>query len=248
MFGRRRTQQDARIAQLEAQVRTQAAETATHLHRLRAQVAGLSNGIPIGVEAILEGRAYTDVAPAQLSESLSAIPNVLILDIRADGPWDQAHIPNAKHVVASQLAARVQEMPDTLRPILVMGADGNDAIPCCKFLAREGYAYIFLAVGGMAQYTGETVASEIPPLDITKVQGTDRALIERVARLIDADVRPGLIRDGGDLELIAIDNGVVTVRMIGACHGCGSQKTTLQHGIKTYLTHTFPEIREITTV
>lgn len=239
---------EARVATLETTLRQQSADAAVQLRRLRTQVAGLSSGIPISLEAILEGRAYTDIASEQIEFSLKAIPNLLVLDIRADGPWTQAHLADAKHVPAAQLAARLQEMPDRQRPILVVGEADHDAIPCCNFLAREGYLFLFLAVGGMANYRGPTVGDTIAPIDATTVRGVDRALVERVAQLIDHDVRPGLRRDGGDLELLAVENGVVTIRMIGACHGCGSQKMTLQQGIKTYLTHTIPEIRDIEAV
>ncbi len=247
MFGRWKKMQHE-MARLETQIKSQSAEFATQLQRLRNQVAGLSNGVPIGVEAILAGHPFTEIPAEGLVEFLSRLPDVLLLDIRGDGPWESGHLANAKHVPAPELKARLQEMPDIMRPVVVIGDDGNDAIPCCKFLTREGYPFVFLVTGGMARYTGPVVASEIAPINIAQVEGSDRGLVERVAQLIDRDVRPGLIRDGGDLELVAVQEGVVKVRMVGACHGCGAQKSTLQHGIKSYITHVFPEIQDILAV
>jgi Fe-S cluster biogenesis protein NfuA len=78
-----------------------------------------------------------------------------------------------------------------------------------------------------------------------EVQGTDRALIARVLEIMDRDVRPGLKRDGGDLKVIAVEDGIVKVKMVGACVGCGAQKRTVEDGIKNHLMKMIPEIRGI---
>ncbi|MBI2343436.1 MAG: NifU family protein [Deltaproteobacteria bacterium] len=110
---------------------------------------------------------------------------------------------------------------------------------------QEGYHYLFYADGGLAAYPGTLKTSDHPPLDVTQVTGSDPALIARVAALLDRDVRPALVRDGGDLELLSVDDGVVQLRMVGACHGCGAQTMTVQQGIRTYLLHAFPELKAV---
>lgn len=50
-----------------------------------------------------------------------------------------------------------------------------------------------------------------------------------------AEIRPQLQADGGDVELIAVDNGVVRVRLRGACAGCPMSQMTLKEGIERYL-------------
>jgi len=48
------------------------------------------------------------------------------------------------------------------------------------------------------------------------------------------ELRPQLQADGGDIELLVIENGVVKVRMKGACAGCPMSTMTLQWGSKTF--------------
>jgi Fe-S cluster biogenesis protein NfuA/rhodanese-related sulfurtransferase len=229
------------IATLRAQVEALEGQ----LQQLAHHVAGLSQGIPIGVETIETGGAFTTVPSAHVESMIERTADLCVLDIRGDAAWDTAHIATAKHVVGPQLPSRLHELSDSRRPILVIGEADADALPALKLLAREGFRYLFLAAGGMEAYSGETVASTIAPTEIASVKGSDRALVEKVAALIDADVRPSLVRDGGDLELLSVDAGVVQVRMVGACQGCGAQKMTVKQGIQTYLTHTFPEVKEV---
>lgn len=58
-------------------------------------------------------------------------------------------------------------------------------------------------------------------------------------------VRPALQADGGDVELINVDEGVVTVRLTGACGGCPMSTMTLQNGIERLLKEQVPEVREV---
>ena len=58
---------------------------------------------------------------------------------------------------------------------------------------------------------------------------------EKVAEVIQA-VRPSLQADGGDIELVDVsDDGVVTVQLQGACHGCPMSQITLSQGVERVL-------------
>ncbi len=62
-------------------------------------------------------------------------------------------------------------------------------------------------------------------------------------------IRPSLQADGGDVELVAIeDDGTVKVRLTGACHGCPMSQMTLHHGIKTNLQQMVPGVTEVVSV
>lgn len=58
-------------------------------------------------------------------------------------------------------------------------------------------------------------------------------------------LRPFLLRDGGDVELIDVDDGVVLLRLMGACGNCPSSAITLKAGIERALTTEVPGIKEI---
>jgi len=74
------------------------------------------------------------------------------------------------------------------------------------------------------------------------------SLRERVANAIEL-VRPSLQADGGDVELVDVtDDGVVQVRLQGACHGCPMAAMTLQMGIERILKTQVPEVQSVENV
>lgn len=64
---------------------------------------------------------------------------------------------------------------------------------------------------------------------------------ERVKEVLDK-IRPSLQADGGDVELVAVEEGVVKVRLKGACAGCPMSQMTLKNGIEKYLKREIPEV------
>ena len=71
---------------------------------------------------------------------------------------------------------------------------------------------------------------------------------EAVQRAIDEKIRPGVQLDGGDIELVGISNGIVTIRLIGACDGCPMSPVTLRAGVERILRHDFPEVTEVVAI
>lgn len=68
---------------------------------------------------------------------------------------------------------------------------------------------------------------------------------EKVTEALDK-IRPSLQADGGDVELIDVtDDGVVQVRLQGACAGCPMSQMTLKNGIERYLKQTVPEVKSV---
>ena len=61
-------------------------------------------------------------------------------------------------------------------------------------------------------------------------------------------VRPTLLADGGDVQLIDVKDGVVTLRLTGACGGCPMASITLKDGIERVLKEQVPEIKEVVAV
>lgn len=67
---------------------------------------------------------------------------------------------------------------------------------------------------------------------------------ENVERVLD-DLRPYLMSDGGNVELVEIDGPVVRLRLQGACGSCPSSTMTLRMGIERRLREFIPEIAEV---
>ncbi len=72
---------------------------------------------------------------------------------------------------------------------------------------------------------------------------------EKVQEALDK-VRPALQRDGGDVELVEVDEatGVVKVRLTGACKGCPMSQMTLKNGIERFLRGEVPEVSSVEAV
>ena len=74
--------------------------------------------------------------------------------------------------------------------------------------------------------------------------GREMTVREKVQEAIEK-IRPMLQRDGGDVELVDVQDGIVTVRLKGACHGCPMAQMTLKNGIEKILKREVPEVQSV---
>jgi len=72
-------------------------------------------------------------------------------------------------------------------------------------------------------------------------------VIEKVTAILNK-IRPALQADGGDVELVAVEDGVVKVRLVGACGGCPMSQMTLAYGIERVLKAELPEVKRVVAV
>ena len=61
-------------------------------------------------------------------------------------------------------------------------------------------------------------------------------------------IRPMLQRDGGDIELIEVTDGIVKVRLTGACKGCPMSQMTLKQGVERFLLQEVPGLKQVEAV
>ena len=74
-------------------------------------------------------------------------------------------------------------------------------------------------------------------------------LREKIEKIIDESIRPGLQMDGGDIELVDVeDDGTVKVRLKGACSGCPMSQMTLTMGVEKKLKELVPEVKSVIAV
>ena len=71
------------------------------------------------------------------------------------------------------------------------------------------------------------------------------ALTQENVETVLNELRPFLIADGGNVEIVEIDGPVVKVRLQGACGSCPSSTMTLKMGIENLLKHYIPEVNEV---
>lgn len=75
----------------------------------------------------------------------------------------------------------------------------------------------------------------------------DEKMYDEVVEVLDK-LRPFLQRDGGDVELVEIEDGVVKLRLMGACGSCPSSTITLKAGIERALCEEVEGIQEVVQV
>ncbi len=67
---------------------------------------------------------------------------------------------------------------------------------------------------------------------------------EKIQKVIDK-LRPMLQADGGDVEFVDVEDGVVKVRLQGACAGCPMSQMTLKNGIEKMMKQEIPEVKSV---
>ena len=70
---------------------------------------------------------------------------------------------------------------------------------------------------------------------------------EKVEEVLNK-IRPALVRDGGNVELVEVNDGTVKVKLTGACAGCPMSTMTLKMGIEKILKEEIPEVKEVVAV
>jgi Fe-S cluster biogenesis protein NfuA len=70
---------------------------------------------------------------------------------------------------------------------------------------------------------------------------------EKVEEILDM-IRPSLVADGGNVELVDVNDGVVKLKLTGACAGCPMSTMTLKNGIERILKQEIPEVKEVVSV
>ena len=73
----------------------------------------------------------------------------------------------------------------------------------------------------------------------------DSDIVKQIKELLDTRVRPAVAMDGGDIIYNDFEDGIVYLKMQGACSGCPSSTATLKMGIENMLKHYIPEVQEV---
>jgi Fe-S cluster biogenesis protein NfuA len=83
---------------------------------------------------------------------------------------------------------------------------------------------------------------------VTQEAGTPDQSLEQRARELVEGFKPYIQRDGGDIEFVSWDDGIVNVRLHGACTSCPHASMTLRMGVERQLKQQMPEVKEVVNV
>jgi Fe-S cluster biogenesis protein NfuA len=73
----------------------------------------------------------------------------------------------------------------------------------------------------------------------------DDEVVAQIKAILDEKVRPAVAQDGGDIVFEGFEDGVVFLKLQGACAGCPSSTMTLKHGIENLLKYYIPDVTEV---
>merc|ERR1712179_771822 len=82
------------------------------------------------------------------------------------------------------------------------------------------------------------------------IEEEDDEVLVLIKQLLEERIRPYLLDDGGDLELVDWEplTGILSLKLVGACGTCPSKSTTLDDGIEGMMKHYVPEITQVVSV
>ncbi len=98
----------------------------------------------------------------------------------------------------------------------------------------------FFSSGGKIEKDPENIESTA---DIeTNYSKEEADMVKKIKELLDERIKPAVAQDGGDINFVKLDKGVVFLELRGACSGCPSSTITLKSGIENMLKYYIPEI------
>ena len=138
--------------------------------------------------------------------------------------------------------AEVRERVDRVEGLLAAMEDDSAAVEAVAAIVElygEGLRRIVSRTGAAELVDDELVSHLLLLHDLHPV-----GVEARVARALE-EVRPYLGSHGGDVELLAVSDGVARVRLQGTCDGCPSSAVTLQHAIEEAIRRAAPELEGV---
>ncbi|KAK9888268.1 hypothetical protein WA026_000531 [Henosepilachna vigintioctopunctata] len=90
--------------------------------------------------------------------------------------------------------------------------------------------------------SGLPVLKDAEPNSDTQINEDDSEVVQMIKELLDTRIRPTVQEDGGDILFLGYDNGIVKLKMQGACTSCPSSIVTLKNGVQNMLQFYIPEV------
>ncbi|KAJ3011038.1 UNVERIFIED_CONTAM: hypothetical protein HDU68_001856 [Siphonaria sp. JEL0065] len=174
--------------------------------------------------------------------SLKFVPGVPVV-----GDTNVTHeFTSARAAMASPLAKRLFRI-DGVKEVFL----GPDFITITKqedsewpLLKPDVYSSIMDHYSSGQPVLVEDNASGVLPAD-TVIQPEDSEVVAMIKELLDTRIRPTIQDDGGDVEYMGFEDGVVKLKLKGACRTCDSSVVTLKNGIENMLMHYVPEVTAV---
>ena len=101
----------------------------------------------------------------------------------------------------------------------------------------------FFSSGGSIE--ADSTPNAVPKVENINYSKEDKEIVEKINELLDERIKPAVAQDGGDINFVKLQNGIVFLELRGACSGCPSSTITLKSGIENMLKYYIPEIKSV---
>ncbi|KAF9366075.1 hypothetical protein BGX34_006461 [Mortierella sp. NVP85] len=181
----------------------------------------------------------TETTPNQ--DSLKFIPGVAVM---TDG--STAEFLDARNAMSSPLAKKLFQI-DGIRgvffgPDFVTITKDQDAV--WQLMKPDIYSSIMDFFASGQPIISEGAEGENAHSD-TMILEDDSETVQMIKELLDTRIRPSIQDDGGDIEYRGFEDGIVKLKLKGACRTCDSSTVTLKNGIENMLMHYVPEVTSV---
>lgn len=122
---------------------------------------------------------------------------------------------------------------------------GKDFISITKDTDEDWYLLKPALLGIMVEYLTAKMPVYIAPENQPHHQESDDPIIKQIVELIDTRIRPAIAQDGGDIVFESFEEGILYLRLKGACSSCPSSTMTLKSGIENMIRFYVPEVQEV---
>lgn len=116
--------------------------------------------------------------------------------------------------------------------------DWQEVAPSIKQFLKE-----YIEEGGQIIDEEELAKRKVESSNV--VLSDDDDVVKRIKELLENYVKPAVEMDGGAIQFVSYENGIVNLHMQGACSGCPSSMITLKSGIERMMKRMIPEVKEV---
>ena len=82
---------------------------------------------------------------------------------------------------------------------------------------------------------------------VLRKKGDNKNMKDKIEKALGT-IRPALQADGGDIQLVSVEDGIVKVRLTGACGGCPMSQMTMRQGVEQAIKKAVPQIKKVIAV
>ena len=172
------------------------------------------------------------LTPAQFLEKRRTAQTLYVFDLRSSEAYDAGHLPGAYSLPFQHLESNLHRLP--FSGDLLFYDDGEGAVrQVAGLLADNGFGEFGAVHEGYGALM-EALRASPDEVNYEALSAAERAA--KIEQVLDEKIRDFLARDGGGLEVVAIEDSKVTVSYHGACGSCSSSTAGTLHYIQSMLT------------